>query len=126
MSEKAGKESQYVFSSLRPPKAGSGRDNNDQRASVGRFHHGIHLDRAYQNRLTRVRPPHLEVVRRWGRQCTRKQCRFILTSPNGINMEYALKSGSILNNEAEYEDFITGINLAHSMEADQLKVYNDS
>ena len=35
-------------------------------------------------------------------------------------------SSSILNNEAEYEDVIIGLNLAHSMEADQLKVYSDS
>ena len=30
------------------------------------------------------------------------------------------------NNEAEYEAVIAGLNLAHSMEADQLEICNDS
>ena len=51
----------------------------------------------------------------------------ILTSPNGIDVEYALRVGfQASNNEAEYEAVITGLNLAHSMEADQLEVCNDS
>ena len=51
----------------------------------------------------------------------------ILTSPDGIDVEYALKLGfQVSNNEAEYEAVITGLNLAHSMEADQLEVCNDS
>ena len=42
-------------------------------------------------------------------------------------MEYALIFGfQASNNEAEYEVVIVGLNLAHSMEADQLKVCNDS
>ena len=42
-------------------------------------------------------------------------------------MEYALIFGfQASNNEAEYEAVIAGLNLAHSMEADQLKVSNDS
>ena len=42
-------------------------------------------------------------------------------------MEYALRFGfPASNNEAEYEAVIAGLNLAHSMEADQLKVCNDS
>ena len=51
----------------------------------------------------------------------------ILTSPNGIDVEYALRFGfQASNNEAEYEAVIVGLNLAHSMEADQLEVCNDS
>ena len=51
----------------------------------------------------------------------------ILTSSDGIGMEYALIFGfQASNNEAEYEVIIVGLNLAHSMEADQLKVCNDS
>ena len=47
----------------------------------------------------------------------------ILTSPDGIDVEYALRLGfQASNNEAEYEAVITGLNLAHSMEADQLEV----
>ena len=43
----------------------------------------------------------------------------ILTSPNGIDVEYALRFGfQASNNEAEYEAVIAGLNLAHSMEAD--------
>ena len=42
-------------------------------------------------------------------------------------MEYALRLGfQASNNEAEYEAVIVGLNLAHSMEADQLEVSSDS
>ena len=51
----------------------------------------------------------------------------ILTSPDGIDMEYALRFDfQASNNEAEYEAVIAGLNLAHSMEADQLEVSSDS
>ena len=45
----------------------------------------------------------------------------ILTSPEGIDIKYALRFGfRASNNEAEYEAIIAGLNLAHSMEVDQL------
>ena len=51
----------------------------------------------------------------------------ILTSPEGIDIEYALRFGfQAYNNEAEYETIIAGLNHAHSMEVDQLEVCNDS
>ena len=51
----------------------------------------------------------------------------ILTSPDGIETEYALRFGfRASNNEAEYEAVIAGLNLAHFMEADQLEVSSDS
>ena len=51
----------------------------------------------------------------------------ILTSPEGIDIEYALRFGfQASNNEAEYESVIAGLNLAHSLEVDQLKVCSDS
>ena len=51
----------------------------------------------------------------------------ILTSPEGIDIEYALRFGfRTSNNEAEYEAIIAGLNLAHSMEVNQLEVCNDS
>ena len=51
----------------------------------------------------------------------------ILTSSDGIDVEYALRFDfQVLNNEAEYEVVIDGLNLTHSMEADQLEVSNDS
>ena len=51
----------------------------------------------------------------------------ILTSPEGIDIEYALRFGfQTSNNEAEYEAVITGLNLAHSLEIDQLEVCSDS
>ena len=51
----------------------------------------------------------------------------ILTSPYEIDVEYALKFGfQASNNEAEYEAIKAGLNLAHSMEADQLEVSSDS
>ena len=51
----------------------------------------------------------------------------ILTSPERIDIEYALRFGfQASNNEAEYEAVIAGLNLAHSLEIDQLKVCSDS
>ena len=43
----------------------------------------------------------------------------ILTSLEGIHIEYALRFGfQASNNEAKYEAVIAGLNLAHSMEVD--------
>ena len=51
----------------------------------------------------------------------------ILTSPDGIDVEYALRFGfQASNNKAEYEDVIAWLNLAHFMEANQLEVCSDS
>ena len=51
----------------------------------------------------------------------------ILTSLDGIDVEYALRFGfQASNNEPEYEAVIARLNLAHSMEADQLEVCGDS
>ena len=51
----------------------------------------------------------------------------ILTSSEGIDIEYALRFGfQASNKEAEYEAVIAGLNLAHSMEVDQLEVCSDS
>ena len=50
----------------------------------------------------------------------------ILTSPYGIDVEYALRFGfQAPNNEAEYKVVIVGLNLAHSMVADQLEICSD-
>ena len=51
----------------------------------------------------------------------------ILTSSEGIDIGYTLRFGfQASNNEAEYEAVIAGLNLAHSLEVDQLEVYSDS
>ena len=51
----------------------------------------------------------------------------ILTSPEGIDIEYALRFGfQASNNEAEYEAVIAGLNLANSLEIDQLEVCSNS
>ena len=51
----------------------------------------------------------------------------ILTSSEGIDIEYTLRFGfQASNNEAEYEVVKAGLNLAHLMEVDWLKVYSDS
>ena len=51
----------------------------------------------------------------------------ILTSPEGIDIKYALRFGFLAsNNEAEYEAVIAGLNLAYSLEIDQLEVCSDS
>ena len=50
----------------------------------------------------------------------------ILTSPEGIDIEYALRFGfHTSNNEAEYEAVIAGLNLAHSLEVDRLEICSD-
>ena len=50
-----------------------------------------------------------------------------MTSPDGIDMEYALRFWfQASNNEIEYESVIAGHNLTHSMEVDQLEVCSDS
>ena len=50
-----------------------------------------------------------------------------LTSLEGVDVEYALKFWfPASNNEAEYEAVIVGLNLAHSMEVEQLEVCSDS
>ena len=57
----------------------------------------------------------------------RSNAGLIPTSPDGVDLEYALRFGfQASNNEAEYEAIIAGLNLAHSMEADQLEVSSDS
>ena len=51
----------------------------------------------------------------------------ILTSSEGMDIEYALRFGfHTSNNEAEYDAVIAGLNLTHSLEVDQLEVYSDS
>ena len=51
----------------------------------------------------------------------------ILTSPDKIDVEYALRFDfQASNNEAEYEAIIAGLNLAHFIKADQLEVSSDS
>ena len=51
----------------------------------------------------------------------------ILTSPKGIDIEYALRFGfQASNNKAEYEAVIADLNLAHSLEIDLLEVCSDS
>ena len=51
----------------------------------------------------------------------------ILTSLDGIDVEYALRFGfQAFNNEAEYEVVIAGLNPTYSMEADQLEICSDS
>ena len=51
----------------------------------------------------------------------------ILTSSEGIDIEYALRFGfQASNNEAKYEAVVAGLSLAHSMEVDQLEVYSNS
>ena len=50
----------------------------------------------------------------------------ILTSPEGIDIEYALRFGfQASNNEVGYEAVIAELNLVHSMEVDQLEVCSD-
>ena len=51
----------------------------------------------------------------------------LLTSPNRIDVEYALKFGfQASNNEVEYKAVIAGLYLSHSMKAYQLEICNDS
>ena len=57
----------------------------------------------------------------------RSRAGLILTSPEGIDIEYELRFRfQASNNEAEYEAVIAGLKLAHSMEVDQFEVCSDS
>ena len=63
----------------------------------------------------------------WAANAQGSDARLILTSPDGIDTEYALIFDfQASNNEAEYEAVIAGLNLAHFMEADQLEVSSNS
>ena len=56
-----------------------------------------------------------------------REAGLILTSPKGIDIEYALRfEFQASNNEAEYDAVIAGLSLAHSLEIDQLEVCSDS
>ena len=47
----------------------------------------------------------------------------ILTSSEGIDIEYALRFGfHTSNNEAEYEAVIAGLNLGHLLKVDRLEI----
>ena len=51
----------------------------------------------------------------------------ILTSLEGIDIEYALRFGfQASNNEAEFEAVIAGLNLAYLLEVDQLEVCSEA
>ena len=52
-----------------------------------------------------------------------REAGLILTSPEGIDIEYALRFKFQASNK---EAVIVGLNLAHSLEIDQLEVYSDS
>ena len=69
----------------------------------------------------------METLHGWSLKCTRKRCRLDSDVTRGYNIEYALRFGfHASNNEAEYEAVIAGLNLAHSLEVDQLEVHSDS
>ena len=101
--------------------------NSNKWANLGRLRHEVHLGRAFRSYSNNARPPHLEAVRRRGRKCSREWCRSNFDISEGIDIEYALRFRfQASNNEADYEAVIAGLNLAHSMEVDQLEVYSDS
>ena len=53
--------------------------------------------------------------------------KLILTSPDGVAIEYALRfTFSASNNEAEYKALITSLKLAKELHAFNLKVFSDS
>ena len=101
--------------------------NSNKRADLGRLRHGIHLGRACRGYSNDARPPHLEAVRRRGRQCLREWCRANsdLSRRNRYRVCAQIWVPS-LQQRVEYEAVIAGLNLAHSMEVDQLKVCSDS
>ena len=51
----------------------------------------------------------------------------ILTTPEGIQLEYALRFGfKASNNEAEYEALLVGLQLSAALGVEQIRVYSDS
>ena len=74
--------------------------------------------------------PHLPIWRLFVDEAANAQgsdAGLILTSLDGIDIEYVLRFGfQVSNNEVEYEAVIVGLNLAHFMEAYQLEMSSDS
>ena len=102
-------------------------ENSNKRTDLGRLRHGIHLGRACQSYLTDADLPIWRLSIDGAANAQGSGAGIILTSSDGIIIEYALRFGfRASNNEAEYEAVIAGLNLAHSMEVDQLELYNDS
>ena len=92
-----------------------------------RLCHGVRPGRAFRAHPIRGRPPHMELSVYGASNAQGSGTGLILTSPEGIDVEYALRFGfHASNNEAEYEAVIAGLNLAHSLEVDQLEVHSDS
>ena len=57
----------------------------------------------------------------------RSDTSVILESPKGEKISYALRlKFPALNNEAEYEALLAGLQLAKEIRAEQLKIYSDS
>ena len=102
-------------------------ENSNKRVGLGRLCHGIHLNRAYRSYSNDVRPPYWRLSVTGAANAQGSSAGLILTSPDGIDIEYALRFGfQASNNEAEYEAVIAGLNVAHLMEVDQLEVCSDS
>ena len=102
-------------------------ENSNKRADLGKLRHGIHLSRACRSYSINVRPPIWRLSVNGAANAQGSGAGLILTSPDGIDIEYGLRFGfRASNNEAEYEAIVAGLNLAHSMEVDQLEVCSDS
>ena len=102
-------------------------ENCSKRTGPSRLRHGIHSDRTCSDHSRKGRLPIWKLSVDGASNAQGSGAGLILTSPEGIDIEYALRFGfHASNNEAEYEAVIAGLNLAHSLEVDQLEVYSDS
>ena len=102
-------------------------ENCNKRAGLSRLRHGIYLGGTCSECSSNERPPHLEALCRWSLKCTRKRSGSNPDLSRRIDIEYALRFGfQASNNEVGYEAVIADLNLAHSLEVDQLEVCSDS
>ncbi|KAL0416218.1 UNVERIFIED_CONTAM: hypothetical protein Slati_3453700 [Sesamum latifolium] len=67
------------------------------------------------------------VTRRWLLHSTRSSAGIVITTPQGEDLEFAIKfSFKASNNEAEYEALVIGMRMAHETGAKHLLAYSDS
>ncbi|KAL0426583.1 UNVERIFIED_CONTAM: hypothetical protein Slati_2833100 [Sesamum latifolium] len=67
------------------------------------------------------------VTRRWLLHGTRHGAGIVITTPQGEDLEFAIKFGfKASNNEAEYEALVIGLRMAHETGAKHLLAYFDS
>ena len=100
-------------------------ENCNKRIGPSRLRHGIHSDRTCSDHSRKDDLPIWKLSIDGASNAQGSGAGLILTSPEGIDIEYALRFGFHAS-KAEYEAVVAGLNLAHSLEVDQLEINSDS